>query len=99
MKIVSAVQSSAGQIHIGNYLGAIKQWVELQEKEECIFFIADLHSLTSPYDPQELQNNIMEKAIVYLAAGIDPQKCIFFVQSHVKERPCRASRESLLLRF
>lgn len=85
MKIISAVQSSAGQIHIGNYLGAIKQWVEFQEKEECIFFIADLHSLTSPYDPQELQNNIMEKAIVYLATGIDPQKCIFFVQSYVKE--------------
>lgn len=84
MKIVSGIQPT-GSIHIGNYLGAIKQWVELQKKEECIFFIADLHSLTIPYNSKELQKNILETAVAYLALGIDPQRSIFFVQSDVKE--------------
>ncbi|OGZ17826.1 MAG: tryptophan--tRNA ligase [Candidatus Nealsonbacteria bacterium RBG_13_37_56] len=84
MRVLSGIQPT-GSIHIGNYLGAIKQWVELQEKEDCIFFIADLHSLTAPYKPVELQKNILETAIAYLALGIDPQKSIFFVQSDIKE--------------
>jgi len=84
MRVLSGIQPT-GSIHIGNYLGAIKQWVELQEKNECIFFIADLHSLTIPYEPKELQENILETAIAYIAAGIDPEKSIFFVQSDVKE--------------
>ncbi len=84
MRVLSGIQPT-GSIHIGNYLGAIKQWIKLQEKNECIFFIADLHSLTIPYKPKELQKNILETAIVYLAAGIDPQKSIFFIQSDVKE--------------
>jgi len=84
MRVLSGIQPT-GSIHIGNYLGAIKQWTKLQEKNECIFFIADLHSLTIPYKPKELQKNILETAIVYLAAGIDPQKSIFFIQSDVKE--------------
>jgi len=84
MRIVSGIQPT-GSIHIGNYLGAIKQWIKLQEKEDCIFFIADLHSLTIPYDPKKLQENILETAITYLTLGIDPQKSIFFVQSHIKE--------------
>lgn len=84
MRVLSGIQPT-GSIHIGNYLGAIKQWIKLQEKNECIFFIADLHSLTIPYKPEELQKNILETAIVYLAAGIDPQKSIFFIQSDVKE--------------
>jgi len=84
MRVLSGIQPT-GSMHIGNYLGAIKQWIKLQEKNECIFFIADLHSLTIPYKPKELQKNILETAIVYLAAGIDPQKSIFFIQSDVKE--------------
>jgi len=84
MRIVSGIQPT-GSIHIGNYLGAIKQWVNLQEKKDCVFFIADLHSLTIPYDPKRLSENILEVAIAYLALGIDPQKSIFFVQSDVKE--------------
>ena len=84
MRILSGIQPT-GSIHIGNYLGAIKQWVELQEKNECFFFISDLHSLTIPYKPKELQKNILEAAIVHLAAGIDPEKSVFFVQSHIKE--------------
>jgi len=84
MKIISGIQPT-GQIHIGNYLGAIKQWIDLQEKEEAIFFIADLHALTIPYDPKKLQENILETAIAYLVLGINPQKSIFFAQSAVKE--------------
>ena len=84
MKILSGIQPS-GSIHIGNYLGAIKQWLLLQEKNNCVFFIADLHALTIPYEPKELQQKIMDVAVAYLAAGIDPKKSIFFVQSQVKE--------------
>ena len=84
MRILSGIQPT-GSIHIGNYLGALKQWVELQKKNKCIFFIADLHSLTIPYEPKEFQKNILEAAIAHLAIGISPQKSIFFVQSQVKE--------------
>ena len=84
MKIISGVQPT-GQIHLGNYLGAVRQWIELQKKEEIICFIADLHSLTVPYQPESLQENIIQTAIAYLALGIDPQKSIFFTQSQVKE--------------
>ncbi|MDD5145549.1 MAG: tryptophan--tRNA ligase [Candidatus Pacebacteria bacterium] len=84
MKIFSGIQPT-GQIHIGNYLGALKQWVELQEKNECIFCIVDLHAIASPYDPKKLQDLILEKAIAYMAAGVDPAKSIVFVQSEVKE--------------
>jgi tryptophanyl-tRNA synthetase len=84
MRIFSGIQPT-GTIHIGNYLGALKQWVELQEKNECIFCIVDLHALTIPYDPKKLQELILEKAIAYIAAGIDPEKSIVFVQSEVKE--------------
>ncbi len=84
MRIFSGIQPS-GAIHLGNYLGALKQWVNLQEKNECIFCIVDWHALTVPYNPQELQKSISEKLIAYLAAGIDPNKSIIFVQSQVKE--------------
>jgi tryptophanyl-tRNA synthetase len=84
MRILSGIQPT-GSIHIGNYLGAIKQWIDFQEKNECIFFIADLHSLTIPYKPEELQKNVFEAVIAHLAVGIDPQKSVFFVQSHIKE--------------
>jgi tryptophanyl-tRNA synthetase len=84
MKIFSGVQAT-GSIHIGNYLGAIKQWVELQNNNECIFSIVDLHSLTIPYDQKTFKHKVLEAAIAYLAAGINPEKSILFIQSHVKE--------------
>jgi len=84
MRIVSGIQPT-GNIHIGNYLGAIKQWISLQEKNECVFMIVDLHALTAPYDPKTLQEKITEKLIAYIAAGIDPEKSIIFAQSQVKE--------------
>jgi len=84
MRIFSGIQPS-GEIHIGNYLGALKQWIQLQEKNECVFCIVDLHSLTVPYDIIGLKKRILEKAIAYLAAGLDPKKAIIFVQSQVPE--------------
>ena len=84
MRVISGIQPT-GDIHIGNYLGAIKQWLSLQEKNECIFFIADLHSLTTPFDPKSLQKSITEKIISYIAAGLDPEKSTIFVQSQIKE--------------
>ncbi|MCK4473773.1 tryptophan--tRNA ligase [Candidatus Parcubacteria bacterium] len=84
MRIFSGIQPT-GQLHIGNYLGATKQWVELQKNQECIFSIVDLHSLTIPYDPINFQKKIMETAIAHLAIGIEPEKSLLFVQSQVKE--------------
>ena len=83
-RIFSGIQPT-GTIHIGNYLGALKQWVELQDENECVFCIVDWHSLTVPYEPAQLQAKIREKLIAYVAAGINPDKSIIFVQSQVKE--------------
>lgn len=84
MRVFSGIRPT-GDLHIGNYLGAIRQWIELQEKAECVFCIVDLHAITTPYKQGELQKNILELVIAYLAAGLDPEKCIFFVQSQIKE--------------
>ena len=83
-RLFSGIQPS-GTLHIGNYLGAIKQWTELQKDYEAIFCVVDLHAITVPQDPQELQKKSLEIAKSALAAGVDPQKCTLFVQSHVRE--------------
>ena len=83
-RLFSAVQPS-GNLHIGNYLGAIAQWTALQDEYEAIFCIADLHAITVPQDPAVLRAKTLEIAKIYLAAGIDPRKCTLFVQSQVKE--------------
>jgi len=84
MRIFSGIRPT-GELHIGNYLGAIKQWVELQKNNECIFCIVDLHGITTPFDHSNLQKNILDLAISYLSVGLNPEKCIFFVQSNIKE--------------
>lgn len=84
MRIFSGVRPT-GDVHIGNYLGAIKQWVKLQEKNECIFCIVDLHAITTPYKKEQLQKNILETTVTYLTAGLNPEKSIIFVQSQIKE--------------
>lgn len=84
MRIFSGVQPT-GALHIGNYFGAIKQWVDLQEENDCFFCIVDLHAMTVPYNRDNFQKSILEKAIVYLAAGLNPEKVVIFVQSTVKE--------------
>ncbi len=72
-------------MHIGSYIGAISQWKKLQEMGECLFFIADLHALTVPQDPKDFPNQIINTAIELMASGLDPEKCIIFIQSQVKE--------------
>lgn len=84
MQILSGIQPT-GELHIGNYSGAIKQWLDLQERHDCIFVIVDLHALTVPQDPKTFGKETLEKAMEYFAVGLDPEKCIIFVQSHVKE--------------
>src|SRR3989344_2076392 len=84
MRIFSGIRPT-GELHIGNYLGAIKQWIALQETNESVFCIVDWHAITTPFKPDFLQKNILEVAIAYLAAGLNPEKCTFFVQSQVKE--------------
>jgi len=83
-RIFSAVQPS-GELHIGNYLGALKNFVELQNKYECFFFIADYHSLSGNYDPKEKSKQIFDLAKDFLAVGLDPEKCVIAVQSQVPE--------------
>ena len=84
MRIFSGIRPT-GELHIGNYLGAIKQWLELQENDECVFCIVDLHAITTPFDSKKIQKNILDLTIAYLVAGLDPAKSIIFVQSAVKE--------------
>lgn len=83
-RIFSGIQPS-GTLHIGNYLGAIKNWVDLQEKYDPIFCVVDLHAITVPQKPEELRKKTIEVAKIYLAAGIDYKKSTIFVQSHVPE--------------
>ena len=84
MRAFSGIQPS-GIIHIGNYFGAIKNWVQLQNEYESIFCIVNQHAITVPQDPKKLEENTYKVASIYLAFGIDPQKSIIFVQSEVKE--------------
>ena len=81
-RVFSGVQPT-GNIHIGNYLGALKQFVELQEDHECIYCIVDEHAITVPQDPEELRKHILDVAALYMAIGVDPKKSIIFVQSQV----------------
>ncbi|MBV9859018.1 MAG: tryptophan--tRNA ligase [Alphaproteobacteria bacterium] len=81
-RIFSGVQPT-GNLHLGNYLGAIRNWVALQNDYECIFCIVDLHALTLPQDPAELRASTREVTAAYIAAGIDPEHCIIFNQSMV----------------
>jgi len=80
--IFSGVQPS-GHLTIGNYIGAISQWVEMQVKHQCIFSVVDYHAITVTQDSEELRNKILEVARIYLAAGIDPEQSIIFQQSTV----------------
>lgn len=81
-RVFSGVQPT-GNIHIGNYLGALKQFVELQEENQCIYCIVDMHSITLPQDPKELRKHTLDVAALYMAVGLDPKKSIIFVQSDV----------------
>src|SRR5271155_1907439 len=75
-----------GRLHLGNYMGALYNWVQLQDEYDCYFFIADLHALTTDYaDPSTLRQNIRDVALDFLSAGLDPERCTVFIQSHVPQ--------------
>ena len=81
-RVLSGVQPT-GEIHIGNWLGAIRNWVELQNIHETFFCVVDLHAITVPHDPYKLSKETLSTAALYLACGIDPEKSTIFVQSHI----------------
>ena len=83
-RIFSGIQPT-GNLHLGNYLGAIRNWVGLQESFDSIYCIVDLHAVTQPQDPDELRHNVREVTAGFVAAGIDPERCIIFNQSAVAE--------------
>ena len=81
-KIISGIQPS-GILHLGNYFGAIKQFIELQEENDCLFFVANYHALTSSTNADSLRKNTRDVVLDYLALGVDPKKASIFIQSHV----------------
>ena len=83
-RIFSGIQPT-GELHIGNWLGAVRNWVELQSRVDTIICIVDLHAITMPYDASTLPSRTRDMAVGLLAAGIDPERAILFVQSHVRE--------------
>ena len=82
-RVLSGVQPT-GSLHIGNYLGAIRQWVKNQEQYENYFCVVDLHAITVPHDPKKLKEDTLSAAAMYLACGIDPSQSTVFIQSHVR---------------
>ncbi|MFD5347853.1 tryptophan--tRNA ligase [Streptomyces anulatus] len=83
--MLSGIQPTAGSFHLGNYLGAVRQWVALQEAHDAFYMVVDLHAITIPQDPAELRANTRLAVAQLLAAGVDPERCTLFVQSHVPE--------------
>jgi len=81
--LLSGMQPSASSLHLGNYLGALRQWVQMQTTHNAYYVIVDLHAITVPQDPKELLDNTRRTAAQYIAAGLDPQEATLFVQSHV----------------
>ena len=84
-RVLSGIQPTAGSFHLGNYLGAVRNWVALQETHDAYYMVVDLHAITVPQDPAELRANTRLAAAQLLAAGLDPEHCTLFVQSHVPE--------------
>jgi tryptophanyl-tRNA synthetase len=83
-RLFSGIQPS-GEIHVGNYLGAIRNWVRLMDDYRCLFCIVDYHAITIEYDTASMQKNIFQAALVNMAAGLDPERCLLFVQSSVPQ--------------
>jgi len=86
MRVLSGVQPS-GILHIGNFFGAIRQFIELQEANDCFYFLADLHALTTVHDPEALRRHTLELATAFLALGLDPGKSVLYRQSDIVEIP------------
>ncbi|PRH78633.1 tryptophan--tRNA ligase [Streptomyces solincola] len=84
-RVLSGIQPTAGSFHLGNYLGAVRQWVALQDTHDAFYMVVDLHAITIPQDPAALRSNTRLAVAQLLAAGLDPERCTLFVQSHVPE--------------
>ncbi|HEX3613461.1 MAG TPA: tryptophan--tRNA ligase [Sporichthyaceae bacterium] len=84
-RVLSGIQPTADSFHLGNYLGAVRQWVGLQDTHDAFYFIADLHAITVEHDPAALRRRTRVSAAQLLAAGLDPDRCTLFAQSHVPE--------------
>ncbi|KPI14299.1 Tryptophan-tRNA ligase, bacterial-type [Actinobacteria bacterium OK074] len=84
-RVLSGIQPTSGSFHLGNYLGAVRQWVALQESHDAFYMVVDLHAITVPQDPADLRANTRLATAQLLAAGVDPDRCTLFVQSHVPE--------------
>src|SRR5262245_1783636 len=84
-RVLSGMRST-GKLHLGNYVGALENWVRMQEQYDCFFFIADWHALTTDYaDTSRVKENSLEVLLDWLAAGLDPVKCVMFIQSHIPD--------------
>ena len=83
-RVFSGIQPS-GELHIGNYLGAVQNWVRLQHQHDCLFSVVDLHAITQAYEPATLSQRTLDMAVGLFASGLDPERAIVFVQSHVPE--------------
>jgi tryptophanyl-tRNA synthetase len=85
LRVLSGIQPTAGSFHLGNYLGAVRQWVALQETHDAYYMVVDLHAITVPQNPADLRANTRLAAAQLLAAGLDADRCTLFVQSHMPE--------------
>lgn len=83
-RVYSGIRAT-GRLHLGNYFGAVKGMIELQDKYDCVFSVVDLHAITTPYNPETLQENVKDVILDYLSAGLDPEKCLIEIQSKVPE--------------
>ncbi|NLW50134.1 MAG: tryptophan--tRNA ligase [Candidatus Brocadiaceae bacterium] len=83
-KVFSGIQPS-GVVHVGNYAGALRNWARMLDRYDCTFCVADLHAMTIPYEPAEMRRRITDMFVINIAAGLDPERCCLFVQSHVPE--------------
>ena len=85
LRVLSGIQPTADSFHLGNYLGALRQWVALQDSYDAFYCVVDLHAITVPQDPALLPRRTRVAAAQLLGAGLDPDRCTLFVQSHVPE--------------
>ncbi|MGH3657914.1 MAG: tryptophan--tRNA ligase, partial [Micromonosporaceae bacterium] len=86
-RVLSGIQPTADSFHLGNYLGALRHWVALQETHDAFYCVVDLHAITAGHDPEVLRRRTRVSAAQLLALGIDPERSTLFVQSHVPEHP------------
>src|SRR6266496_4629008 len=85
MRVFSGIQAT-GAKHIGNYIGAMRQYVSTQDEGDAFFCVVDLHSITTEYDPQDLHDRTLDLSALLFAVGLDPDRCTLFLQSHVTAR-------------